>query len=157
MSIAGGNSVGLIVKGTIDGIGRGFVFQGGVFRSDRADEPTRTAAALLALATTGGELTYTVVPAGSQLRLGIDRDLDGFLDRDEMDAGTDPADSASIPGVCVADISPAIPDGLVNGADLAVLLSAWGTPGLTDLDGSGSTEAADLALLLGAWGACNER
>ena len=156
MSIAGGNSVGLIVKGTIDGIGRGFVFQGGVFRSDRADEPTRTAAALLALATTGGELTYTVVPAGSQLRLGIDRDLDGFLDRDEMDAGTDPADSASIPGVCVADISPAIPDGLVNGADLAVLLSAWGTPGLTDLDGSGSTEAADLALLLGAWGACNE-
>ena len=27
-----------------------------------------------------------------ELRLGLDRDLDGHYDRDELDAGTDPAD-----------------------------------------------------------------
>jgi hypothetical protein len=35
------------------------------------------------------------MPAGSGVRAGIDRDRDGKLDRDELDAGTDPADPAS--------------------------------------------------------------
>ncbi len=44
-------------------------------------------------------------------------------------------------------------DGAVNGADLAILLGAWGTAdGLADLDGSGLVNASDLALLLGDWG-----
>src|SRR5207249_3815272 len=38
------------------------------------------------------------VPPGSGQRVGIDRDEDGFFDRDELDAGSDPADAASIPG-----------------------------------------------------------
>lgn len=42
-------------------------------------------------------------------------------------------------------------DGLVNAADLALLLGAWGTRGPGDLDGDGSVGAADLTLLLGAW------
>jgi hypothetical protein len=42
-------------------------------------------------------------------------------------------------------------DGQVNGADLGVLLGAWGTAGPTDLDGDGTTEGSDLGLLLGAW------
>lgn len=42
-------------------------------------------------------------------------------------------------------------DGLVNGADLAVLLAGWGSSGIADLDGSGVTDAADLAILLAAW------
>jgi murein tripeptide amidase MpaA len=42
-------------------------------------------------------------------------------------------------------------DALVDAADLAILLGAWGTNGPGDLDGSGSVDAADLALLLGAW------
>jgi len=43
-------------------------------------------------------------------------------------------------------------DGTVGGADLAVLLAAWGQPGPADLDGDGTVGGADLALLLAAWG-----
>ena len=63
--------------------------------------------------TPGFELTFTAVPLGTELRLGVDRDGDGFLDRDELDAGSDPASSFSVPGACQ-------PVGLDVG---------WGTPG----------------------------
>jgi hypothetical protein len=42
-------------------------------------------------------------------------------------------------------------NGVVDAADLAVLLGQWGGPGSADLDGSGTVDAADLAVLLGAW------
>ncbi|MBL9118856.1 MAG: hypothetical protein JNL80_02940 [Phycisphaerae bacterium] len=42
-------------------------------------------------------------------------------------------------------------NGVVSGADLAMLLAGWGNPGPSDLDGSGTTDAADLAMLLAAW------
>lgn len=47
-------------------------------------------------------------------------------------------------------------DGRVNGADLALLLTAWGPCSpkkacRADLDGSGSVDGADLAILLAAW------
>jgi hypothetical protein len=130
------------------------MLQGGSFRSDRSSEPLLAPAALLALASSGSELTYTIVPQGSQTRLGVDRDLDGFFDRDELDAGSDPANAASIPSPCVSDISPAVRDGVVNGGDLAALLAGWGAAGITDIDGNGTTGASDLAILLGDWGAC---
>jgi hypothetical protein len=41
-------------------------------------------------------------------------------------------------------------DGSVGGADLGLLLGAWGTPA-ADLDGDGLTTGSDLGLLLGAW------
>jgi hypothetical protein len=45
-------------------------------------------------------------------------------------------------------------DGAVGAADLATLLSAWGSAGTAaDLDLDGSVGAADLAVLLSAWGA----
>lgn len=155
LSIAGApNGLGLIVKGRVQGEARGWMFVTGSFRSDRAEEATLTPAALLALAASGSELTYTLVPQGSQTRLGVDRDLDGFFDRDEVDLGSDPADANSVPGACVGDVSPAVPDGVVNGGDLGALLASWGLPGITDLDGSGVTDAADLATLLASWGAC---
>lgn len=44
-------------------------------------------------------------------------------------------------------------DGVVDGADLGILLSLWGTSDpLGDLDGSGTVDGGDLGLLLGAWG-----
>ena len=46
---------------------------------------------------TGLALTYTCVPPGSGVRLGIDRDGDGHFDGDEALAGSDPADPASTP------------------------------------------------------------
>lgn len=42
-------------------------------------------------------------------------------------------------------------DGVVNGADLAILLGSWGGRGLADLTGDGVVNGADLAILLGAW------
>ncbi|HMN96451.1 MAG TPA: hypothetical protein PKC43_09005 [Phycisphaerales bacterium] len=42
-------------------------------------------------------------------------------------------------------------DGMVDGADLGILLGAWGTPD-ADLNGDGQTDGADLGILLGAWG-----
>ena len=42
-------------------------------------------------------------------------------------------------------------DGIVNAADLAVLLNSWGSGGPADLDGSGSVDAADMTLLLNAF------
>ena len=42
-------------------------------------------------------------------------------------------------------------DGFVNGADLAMLLGQWGSPGSADLTGDGVVDGADLAILLGAW------
>ena len=51
---------------------------------------------------------------------------------------------------CVADLNR---DGEVSAADIAILLSAWGTPD-ADLDGDGDTSAADITILLSAWGLC---
>lgn len=44
-------------------------------------------------------------------------------------------------------------DGVVDGADLGLLLGSWGTSG-GDVSGDGLTNGADLGLLLGAFGPC---
>ncbi len=43
-------------------------------------------------------------------------------------------------------------DGVVDAADLAMLLGQWGESGAADLNGDGAVDAADLAMLLGSWG-----
>ena len=95
--LAQNQKVGLVVKGLVAGKQRGYVFAGGQFQSDRLAE-VLAPAALLALAAPGSELTYTVVPVGTQTRIGIDRDQDGTFDRDEIDRCSDPADPDSFPG-----------------------------------------------------------
>jgi DNA-binding beta-propeller fold protein YncE len=96
----------LVVKGTLDGESRGWLGRppGGcdngqplLFHGDRASDPVLTDEQLRALATGGDRLTYTCVPPGSGTRIALDRDQDGHLDRDELDAGTDPADPLSFP------------------------------------------------------------
>jgi YVTN family beta-propeller protein len=153
VNIAGAQAsqVGLVAKGVRAGVMRGWVLQAGAFVPDRADEVPMSPAALLASATPGQETTYTLVPAGVARRLGIDRDGDTHLDRDEIDAGSDPADPGSMPGACPADLSG---DGAVDGTDLGVMLASWGLAGETDLTGDGQTDGADLGALLAAWGAC---
>jgi hypothetical protein len=42
-------------------------------------------------------------------------------------------------------------NGTVDGADLGLLLGAWGSAGPGDLDGNGIVNGADLGLLLGFW------
>ena len=90
--------VDLVVKGFKDGLPRGWFFDRtiGLFQSDRQGE-TSSSSALRALAASGSEQTYTMVPRGSGKRIGIDRDADGYFDRDELDAGSDPANPLSVP------------------------------------------------------------
>jgi YVTN family beta-propeller protein len=103
----GARECDLIVKGNVQGEARGWVFSVAPvgFSADRAADPLLSDAALRALAGApgNGPLTYTCVPPGSGQRAGIDRDEDGFRDRDELDAGSDPADPSSIPGGGGAD------------------------------------------------------
>jgi hypothetical protein len=43
-------------------------------------------------------------------------------------------------------------DGVVNGADLGILLAAWGGRGPADLNGDGTVNGADLGIQLANWG-----
>lgn len=53
---------------------------------------------------------------------------------------------------CPADLTA---DGVVDGADLGVLISLWQSDAFgADLDGNGIVNGADLGLLLGDWGPC---
>jgi len=53
---------------------------------------------------------------------------------------------------CPADLNN---DGAVNGADLAVVLSAWGSDNcIADFNNDGVVNGADLSWVLSAWGAC---
>ena len=55
---------------------------------------------------------------------------------------------------CIGDVSG---DGQVNGADIGVLLSAWGPCGITcpgDLNHDGMINGFDLGLMLANWGPC---
>ncbi|MDC0709200.1 beta-propeller fold lactonase family protein [Stigmatella sp. ncwal1] len=89
----------LVVKGQVAQLDVGFVYLGaGQFKGDRAVLPSISGEALQLLVTAGGGvLTYTCTPPGSGQRLGIDRDLDGFLDGDERRSGSNPADPSSPP------------------------------------------------------------
>jgi YVTN family beta-propeller protein len=89
--------VDVVVKGFKDGLARGWFFNrtNGLFQSDRLAE-TLTPAVLRTLASVGSELTYTAVPRESGRRIGIDRDEDGYYDRDELDFGSDPANPLSL-------------------------------------------------------------
>lgn len=92
------NKVGLVMKGVRSGLARGARYSGSSsWQSDRASE-TWTTAQLTGGAALGSEITFTVVPKGTETRLGVDRDLDGWRDRDELDLGSDPADALSFPG-----------------------------------------------------------
>ena len=96
----------LVVKGTWQGEARSWLgrMQGScdaspvlLFQGDRETDPLRTDAQLRALASDTDRLTYTCVPPGSGARIALDRDEDGHFDRDELDAGSDPADAGSVP------------------------------------------------------------
>ena len=143
------SQVGLIVKGNRAGVARGWLFQGGSFVSDLTGESI-SPSLLLAGASAGNELTYTLVPAGMARRLGIDRDGDNALDQDEIRAGTDPAGS-----LCAGDLDG---DHGVTSADLGSMLSKFGAvlPGdKADLNSDGFVDSSDVGGLLGNFGLCN--
>jgi hypothetical protein len=106
----------------------------------------------------GNEAIYVnslVVPAGATLV------TNGFkvYTRAATIAGSvsTPADVVVVPGTppCIADLYR---DGIVNGADLGILLAGWGACGTgscaADLNGDGQVNGADLGIVLAGWGVC---
>ncbi|MFZ4750845.1 MAG: DUF6851 domain-containing protein [Phycisphaerales bacterium] len=92
----------------------------------------------------------------SRLYGGIHPDFDDFpARRIGAQLGTKAFNRASelfTAPVCIADLSG---DGQVEGADMALLLNAWGTANAdADLSADGIVGGADLGLLLNAWGPC---
>ncbi len=59
----------------------------------------------------------------------------------------------SVEPMCVGDFDH---DGSISGADLTVVLNAWGTAGpMGDLNGDNIVDASDIALILNLWGPCS--
>jgi DNA-binding beta-propeller fold protein YncE len=80
----------LVAKAFVDGTNRGYFYVGSnTFITDRAKQPYIDAASLQAIGTAqaNNSVTYTCVPPGSGLRIGVDRDLDGILDGDDKTVG----------------------------------------------------------------------
>ncbi len=154
--VARSNNVGMIVKGRQGGVPRGYAYDAiaDILRADMAGE-TITTAALRAAASAQNPLTFTLVPRNAQTRMGIDRDGDGFLDRDEVLARSNPADPASVPGpLCPGDVTG---DRVVNFNDLNVVLGSFGLQGMAgyimgDADADGDVDFGDLNAVLSAFG-----
>lgn len=96
-ALSGAGAVGWVAKGVRVGETRGFCYDAPDWRSDRIGDPLLTTDDLRLGAALGAEITFTVVPKGTETRIGIDRDEDGFFDRDELDACSDPANPAITP------------------------------------------------------------
>lgn len=99
LQAANAGAIGFVTKGLdAQDVRRGWVYLGGnQWASDRAVEGATSHNALVATASPARPLTFTAVLPGTQVRLGIDHDLDGYLDRDELDGGADPDDPLSWP------------------------------------------------------------
>jgi DNA-binding beta-propeller fold protein YncE len=149
IALADAGKVGIIAKGNVGGVQRGYKYNGsGNWKSDRQAEALFPTASFLALASASSPITITVVPVGLQTRLGIDRDEDGWLDRDEISVCSDPADPAVHPGTPLSlDVDG---DLAVTVQDIFALLNAW-FAGSADFNRDGVTSVQDIFDYLNAW------
>jgi hypothetical protein len=107
----------------------------------------------------GAEVTFTVVPKGTEIRIGIDRDSDTHLDRDELDACADPADPTSTPGSVTITGDPNR-DNFVDLTDFRDFSGCLAGPGVNvalgcdcgfDFDRDGDVDMADHQALLSVY------
>lgn len=147
----------IIAKGVFAGQLRGFAYIGnGNFQSDIAGQVV-TLTQLRTAPTPGNPITFTGVMRGSEIRMGIDRDADGFFDRDELNACSDPADANIVPGGPGSGLEgDANHDLSVGLGDVALIIQFWGqsVPPFTsgDVTGDGFPGLDDVALVLLNWG-----
>ncbi len=112
----------LVVSGPVSATSRlvrGFLHTGGgSYETDRRGEVVTDGDLATLIRTQGAVLTATAVPPGCGRRIAIDRDEDGWLDRDEVENGSDPADPSSVP-------CPAAPQGLTAQAASSSVQLEW--------------------------------
>ncbi len=98
MSRSSAGDCELTARGWEGSVLRGWLYRNGLFQGDRSDAPLLPLERLLIRYSHNGEtLTFTCVPPGDGWRSALDRDSDGHMDGDEILAGSDPANSRSLP------------------------------------------------------------
>jgi hypothetical protein len=126
----GANECDLIAKATIGGVAKGWQRDaGGLFVPDDGTASLSDVALRALAATPGQEITYTCVPPGSGLRMGVDQDLDGVFD------GLD-----NCPGAFNDLQEDGDSDGLGDACDNCVALS---NAGQLDVDFDGHGDVCD--------------
>lgn len=92
-------SCDVIAKGVLGAVAKGYVYDeaSNLMTPDTFAEAPVSEDALRTSVTGADVVTFTGVPNGAGVRLGIDRDRDTFLDRVETTDGHDPADPHSNP------------------------------------------------------------
>ena len=99
----------------------------------------------------------TMIPAGVTLDFALLPRRVDITTVTDTGVGTSPIvdmgafeTQAPPPPACPADVNG---DLYVDGADMSVVLSGWGSSA-GDVSGDGYTDGVDLAILLSSWGAC---
>jgi hypothetical protein len=124
-----------------------------------AQQASRVAMSADRIVYSGTSLVRTMERTGGQWRMGnaypVTQDIVSLADSGALIVALH-ATGFSVIGelpasTCDADLTG---DGLVNGADLGLLLGAWELTALGDLNGDGITDGADLGLMLTAFGPC---
>jgi hypothetical protein len=143
VSIASTGSVGLVVHAFVNGGQRGYYLSAlGTLQSDRASE-TVAPTSLALLAAADSEQTWTLVPIGTGERIEVNRGEDGYFDRDEIDAGTDPANPRSCPVCCRADLSG---DGELDFLDASAFIELFlAADPRVDFNGDGHIDFIDVS------------
>jgi hypothetical protein len=99
---------------------------------------------------TDNYMSYTAIPCLIRFTEGQFERMRGTFDsyRPELHG------ASCVPHAnCLGDINL---DGEVNGSDISLVISSWGSSDTTaDLDGDGLVNASDLVLILGNWQSCN--
>ncbi|MCA9412659.1 MAG: hypothetical protein KC944_15700 [Candidatus Omnitrophica bacterium] len=98
IAVTASGRVDLVVKGIVDSVPRGAVYNPstGMFLTDINGEKS-SLTELRLLASPSQPLTFTLVPEGTGIRVGVDRDGDGWGDTFERESGTNPNDSEDHP------------------------------------------------------------
>ena len=111
-------------------------------------DPRATNAAATSVSTTIGDSFFTT----AQYRGAFGPNENWLCGWTAADAfGMSVAPPAGCASSCPGDINL---DGIVNGNDLARVLSGWGSAGSSDINQDGTTNGVDLASLLSGWGNC---